>query len=37
MEIQPAGLSLNTNTAPSAIKNSDIEPMTGQAMGCGTA
>jgi hypothetical protein len=36
MPIHPARMSLNTNTAPSAIMKSDAEPMMGQGIGCGT-
>jgi hypothetical protein len=37
MPTQPGRMPLNTKTAPSAIMNSDAEPMIGQAIGCGTA
>ncbi len=37
IETQPPLPSLNTNTAPSAMQNSEIEPMIGQGIGCGTA
>ena len=33
---QPARMPLNTNTAPSAMRKSDIDPMIGQAIGSGT-
>ena len=37
MLIQPARMPFIVNTPPSAIMNSEAEPMIGQAIGCGTA
>jgi hypothetical protein len=37
IDAQPPSMPLKTNTAPSAIRNSDVEPMIGQGIGAGTA